>query len=266
MKKIVVFSLLIMLVVNSHLFAQEILNNKPGSENILDNKTGALSPPVPVKLFYNNFEANGYLISGYNELFVSIDALRTLFNFSDSTNTDSGSYLVNGNAVDTYYYANHLYLDLTDFCNAMRVTPRVTNDKTGVIFVARPVVQTTTTTLPNNPPVSVVIQNQTVGDTSNPINSSSYIFTVALTNQSSSPISLNHFNFIVQGQSGQKYVSVKTMGYAVVYGGNDTDDTVVLDPGQVHIINLTFDLPGNDNPRNFIVMKDMKIIGMTYTQ
>lgn len=250
--KISIITGLILLVVTAFT-AQAAL-----SQAQLQNPSGELAPPAPVNLYYNNQEVPGYIFQVNGEPFVLIDSLKELFHYDDMMDSDSGNYMVNNRAVDKYYYGNNLYLDVVDFSSAVNVRPRISGSS--IIFVPLnlsppPSPQVST------PRISVSITGCTVGDNPDPVNNKSYLYTVSLTNQSSTPIPLNHFNFVVLSNGGHWYVSVKDMVYVVVFGENDTPDTLTLDPLRKHVITLTFDLPDTELPKTFIVQRNQKILG-----
>jgi hypothetical protein len=183
-----------------------------------------------------------------------------MFSFNDMYDTDQGSYMVNGRGVDTYYYANHLFLDINQFCNASGLTYHFVNNGAAMVFLS------TSQQLAAQPgsaasPVRVVINGATTGSNPDPINNCSYIYTVGLTNTTGTMITVNHFNFLVIGASGARYTSVKNMGYVVVFGDNDTPDVLSLDPGQGHSVTLTFDLPENDTPRRLVILQGQSVLG-----
>lgn len=230
---------------------------------ILNNNTSTLAPPVKTNLYYNNQEESGYIFQSNGEPFLLVDSAKSLFNFNDMQSTDGGQYLVNGRGVDTYYYGNNLYLDLNDLCCAIGIIPRYSNN--GVIFVSA---HDTSYTLANlqNPQITLTVKNIASGNNQDPINNMSWIYTVSLTNQTNSLVAINHFNVILLGESGNKYVSVKDVSYGVVWGGNDTPDMLMLDPGREHVINYTFDLPDNDRPKTLIIFKNQVVLGAVSVQ
>ncbi|MCE1246063.1 MAG: hypothetical protein LWY06_05420 [Firmicutes bacterium] len=225
----------------------------------LDNPTGALQPAAKVDLVYNNQVESGYVIMCNSEPFVLIDSLKNLFDFADFYNSNSGSYMVNNKAVDKYYYNGNLYLNLSDFCTAVNLKPKYDSGKNQILFLSGKTLDEIKA--PKNALIKVKIYNLTKGDNQDPNNNKSYMYSVGLTNKTGGMISLNHFNFILVGQSGKKYVSVKNWTYDVVYGNNDTPDALSLDPGVEHKVGLTFNLPGDDTPAKFFIYQNQKAIG-----
>ena len=232
------------------------------AQSVLDYKTGDLAPPAQISLYYNNREVNGYVIMSDKEPFILADSIKSLFNFNDDLNDDTKRYMVNGYAVDTYYYGNNLYLDLIDFADALGLVPKITSDGKGVIFISKSASQYTPPPY-ETPPVRVSVNNKTSGYNSDPINNNSYIYNVSLTNTSQSNIAVNHFNFLLIGSSGHVYVSVKNIAYDSIYWSNGTPDTIILSPSTTYNLNLTFDLPENDSPKQLVIVKNQKTIGIT---
>jgi len=218
----------------------------------------SLSQPTQVNMIYNNQMKTGYMIQSNNEVYVSVDSIKSLFNFNDTLDTTDGRYLVNGRAIDTYYFWNRMYLDLADFCGAVGLMPKITT--AGIVFLSLHQSDAGTYQAPQSS-VSLQIKGRASGNCPDPVNNMAYIFEVGMTNTTRQMIVLNHFNFILVGSSGQKYVSIKQMSYGVVYGGNDTPDSVFLDPGNQHVLNLTFDLPATDSPQRLIILQNQQVIG-----
>jgi hypothetical protein len=225
----------------------------------LDNPTGDLQPPVKIDLVYNNQVQTGYAIMCNSEPFILIDSLRNLFDFADMANSGTGAYMVNNTAVDKYYYNGNLYLDLADFCAAVNVRPKYDAQKSQIIFTSGK--QADEIKAPQSPVIKVKLYNLTKGDNQDPNNNKSFMYSVGLTNKTNSMVTLNHFNFVLIGQSGKKYVSVKNWTYDVVYGNNDTPDNLYLEPGQEHKVSLTFNLPDDDTPSKFVIYQNQKVIG-----
>ncbi|MDQ7823421.1 MAG: hypothetical protein RDV48_11545 [Candidatus Eremiobacteraeota bacterium] len=251
---------LAVIISSAPLFSQVIDNRDSGSQSILDNNGSVLAKPISMNLFYNNRRAFGYMFWSGGDAFISSDAARTLFSFSDSNQGDTGEYMVNGRGVNTYYYGNNLYLDVNDLCEALGLRASFTNDMRSVIFlsIAPPPSQYSA---PQEPKVRVAIVTSTNGNNQDPVNNMSWVYTVSLTNITSKMIVLNHYNFIVLSESGNRFVSVKDMSYSVVYSQNDTPDAVMLDPGQPHQLNLIFDLPDGDSPKTFEVIQGAQVLG-----
>jgi len=214
--------------------------------------------PAQITLCYNGQTAQGwvYLVNG--EPYVSVGSLKSLFQYNDMTDTGSGRYLVNSCAVDQYYYMGYLYLDLLDFCNALGLKAQLSPDRKSVTFQSR---QAQASSQALQQVVNITIKNATTGTNPDPVNSSTYIYKIGLTNTSNELISLNHFNFQLVGSSGTTYISLKYMNYYSIYGGNDTPDTLGLDPNQEHVLDITFNLPPGDSPAKLLVMKNQQVIG-----
>lgn len=247
MRKIVqVTSLVILLGVLLSGFGAAQLTNPPPDK------------PAQVTLSYNGQTARGwvYLVNG--EPYVSVGSLKSLFQYNDMIDSGSSGYLVNSCAVDQYYYMGYLYLDLLDFCNALGLRAQLSSDRKSVTFQPRQA-QASSQALQQG--VNISIKNATTGTNADPVNSSTCIYKIGLTNTSNELISLNHFNFQLIGTSGTTYISLKYMNYYLIYGGNDTPDTLSLDPNQEHVLDITFNLPPDDSPARLVIMKNQQVIG-----
>jgi len=230
--------------------------------------------PNQVNLYYNNRAGIGYIFYNNSEPYILIDSIVNMFPSGPEITTQEGSaissgsgqvptqsggsVIVNGNTVDLYYYRSKCYLNLLSYCTAAGLIPKYTQG--GIIFLARSDVKFTIPSA-SSMPINVSINNITSGNNSDPINNTSYLLEVGLTNTTNQNITLSHLNFIVVGNSGRAYVSVKNMTYTVVFGNNDTPDNITLDPKQQHMIQLTFDLPEDDTPKNFIILQGQKVLG-----
>lgn len=243
MRKIVqVTSLVILLGVLLSGFGAAQLTNPPPDK------------PAQVSLSYNGQTARGwvYLVNG--EPYVSVGTLKSLFQFNDMIDSGSGGYLVNSCAVDQYYYMGYLYLDLLDFCNALGLRAQFSPDRKAVTFQIRQAQA-------SSQAVNISIKNVTTGTNPDPVNSSTCICKIGLTNVTTDLISLNHFNFQLIGTSGTTYISLKYMNYYSIYGGNDTPDTLALDPNQEHVLDITFNMPPDDSPARLVIIKNQQVIG-----
>jgi hypothetical protein len=213
--------------------------------------------PVQVNLTYNNQTARGSLFMVNNEPYVSVEALKSLFRYNDMLDSGSGIYLVNGCAVDKYYYLNYMYLDLVDFCNVLGLRPQISDDRKGVTFSPRKAV----TAQSSDQSIRISIKNTTTGTNPDPVNSRTYIFKLGLTNVTTALTNLNHFNFQLVGNSGVTYISLKYMNYYSIYGGNDTPDALNLDPEQEHVLDISFNLPPSDSPAMLVIQKNQQVLG-----
>lgn len=232
--------------------------------NSIQNQLGS---PIKVNLYYNNQSQDGYILYLNDMAFLSINSAKNLLNFNDKLNTVNGTYDVNGKIVGKFYYGNTLYLNLLDFASAVGLSPRYTSDKLGIIFLKSK--QSANTMQKKNfvpQCISMNIISQRKGLSSDPVNNISYTFNMSLVNRSQNNIALNHFNFILIGMKGQKYVSIKSMGYVIVFGENDTPDILTLDPFQEHIVNVTFEVPDWELPRTIIIQKNENTLGTFYIQ
>jgi len=230
--------------------------------------------PNKVNLYYNNRAGTGYAFFMNGEPYLLIDSILNMFPNAPEITTQEGSAIgpesgqvttqsggavsVNGSSVSVYYYGNNCYLNILGYCTATGIIPKYS--KGGIIFLSTSEAKFTIPT-DSNMPINVYVNNITSGNNSDPINNISYIIEAGLTNNTNQNIVLNHLNFIVVGNSGKAYVSVKDMGYTVVFGSNDTPDTLMLDPRQQHVVRLIFDLPDNDSPKNFVIIQGQKVLG-----
>jgi len=251
------------------------LDNPPSTDDggvLLENPGSGR--PTRVNLYYNNRAGTGYVFFVNGEPYLLIDSIMNMFPNAPEITTQEGSAIssgsgqvttqsggavsVNGSSVSTYYYGNNCYLNILAYCTATGLIPEYS--KGGIIFLSKGEAKFTIPS-DSNMPINVYINNITSGNNSDPINNTSYIIEVRLTNTTDQNIVLNHLNFIVVGNSGKAYVSVKNMGYTVVFGSNDTPDTLILEPRQQHGVRLTFDLPEDDSPKNFVIIQGQKVLG-----
>lgn len=251
------------------------LDNPPSTDDgsaLMENPCS--DRPNRVNLYYNNRAGTGYVFFVNGEPYLLIDSIINMFPNAPEITTQEGSaissgsgqvttqsggaVIVNGSSVSTYYYGNNCYLNILAYCTATGLIPKYS--KGGIIFLSTGEAKFSIPS-DSNMPINVYINNITSGNNSDPINNTSYIIEVGLTNTTDQNIVLNHLNFIVVGNSGKAYVSVKNMGYTVVFGSNDTPDTLILDPRQQHVLRLTFDLPEDDSPKNFVIIQGRKVLG-----
>ncbi len=99
----------------------------------------------------------------------------------------------------------------------------------------------------------ITLKSRTSGTTSDPANNNSLILTVELLNQKAEPIRLDHRHFILQCESGRRFVSVKYRTRSRFYGDWGTPDVIVLQPSQAQEVNLTFNLPGQETPVSLLI-------------
>jgi len=221
---------------------------------------GTLLRPLRINLYYDNRETPGYLLRAEKQLYLLVDSAQQLFQFNDSLEPQTGRYLVNGSPVGKYYFGDNLYLNMLDLSDALGLAPTMLKDGTGVIFLRKEGPQAGPSA-PEKPTVAMEIKDRVTGKTTDPVNNNSHVYVVGLTNRSSSPLPLNHFNFALLSRKGFNYVSVRNIQYVVVAGDNDTADTLVLDPGHEHVVTLTFELPDDDVPGMLIVRRNKEILG-----
>jgi len=267
--------LLVCLIAGSPASMAGPLDNPPSTDDgrsLLGNPKA--DTPNRVNMFYNNKSCVGYVFFNNSEPYILIDSIINLFPNGPEITTQEGSAIssgmgqvptqsggsisVNGSVVDVYYYRSKCYINLLSYCAAVGLIPKYAQGT--LIFLTKGDVKFNIPAA-SSMPVNVSVGSITSGSNSDPVNNTSYIMEVSLTNTTGQSISLTHLNFIVVGNSGKAYVSVKDMGYTVVFGGNDTPDRLVLDPNQAHSIRLTFDLPDDDSPKNFVIMQGQRVLG-----
>jgi hypothetical protein len=107
----------------------------------------------------------------------------------------------------------------------------------------------------------ITLKDSTRTDNSYPVNKNAWLLTLGLTNTTSRLIAINHANLVVLGLKKSYYVSVKNTGYIAVYGGNDTPDTIIIDPGVEHIVRFTFNLPDGDAPHVVAIVRGEDVLG-----
>jgi len=221
---------------------------------------GAQVKPITVNLYYNNYHVPGQVFMVGGSPYLSIDSIRTLFPHANISDSSQGVYMINGKAVNIYHYNDHLYLDTDQTADALGLVPKYFRDKLEIIFIEKKqYVQTLN--IPANPPIRIDVADRATGVSSDPVNSSSRLYRLGLTNTGQKLYNLNYYNFLLIGNSGNKYTSVNNIKYTVVWGDNDHGSNVFLDPNQRHEVEVNFNIPSSDSPRTLVILQGKEVLG-----
>jgi hypothetical protein len=216
--------------------------------------------PIQVNLYYNNHSVKGNVFLVNSIPYLSIDSIYNTFPGIVLQDTGSGSYRVNGRAVNTYYYFNHLYLDIAQLADALSLHPSYFRDRLEIVFVDKKQHQETVN-IPVEPPVKMEVLKKVQAVSSEPVNSVSCLYRLGLSNVSAKLLTLHYYNFMLIGHSGSRYVSVNNMKYEVVIGDGGPLNTVMLGPGQKRTVDVNFNLPPGDTPRYLVIFEDNMVEG-----